>query len=161
MSRSTLPRTAFADAERSMYPSIEADNNMFRSQAPVPTLLEELPTPLLVLNAYRQLVFANAAALRFLGLETVKDVLGLRIGEILECPYATGNLGGCGTMIECRSCGVTNAVLAALEGRSVKAECRIKGPLGETNATRHFEEYTIPYHWKGKQFVIVLLGGLE
>lgn len=155
MSESPLPRTAFANAQRSTPSSIQADSKTVKLE-PLALFFDDHPEPLLVLDGCRQIVFANAAALDFLELDGT-EVLGFRIGEILHCRNAVGHRGGCGTTVACRSCGVVNAVLAALGGCSTAIGCRIDGEIGGKKITCVFDERTSPVQWDGKQFVVTLL----
>ena len=67
---------------------------------------DTLPTMILALNCFRQVVFANRAATAFLGRPDVENVLGERPGEILGCVNAADGSAGCGTSRHCRNCGM-------------------------------------------------------
>lgn len=86
---------------------------------------DTLPMMILALNKQRQVVFANKAALLFLGLTNVEEVLGKRPGEALCCVNAAISAGGCGTSRHCRKCGASRALLAAVEGEVGSGECKL------------------------------------
>jgi PAS domain-containing protein len=155
-SRSLTPRTFFASAERAPYASIEADARLFQGPESFPGGLAHFPCPLLVLNAERQAVYVNRALTEFLRAEP-GDILGLRIGEIFYCIHAGSDLGGCGTAQACCSCGVTHAVLAALEGSPNHRECRVDVLNRGDGSTLEFCEHAIPFELKGKKFILVAL----
>ena len=88
-------------------------------------MLDTTPNMILVLNKWRQIVFANQAASGAVG-KTFEDFLcGLRPGEALGCINAGKGPGGCGTSEFCRVCGAVNAIMVALRGGSDVRECRI------------------------------------
>lgn len=75
---------------------------------------DALPTMVMALNSYRQVVFANQAIVTFLGHKDVEELLGFRPGEALGCINADAFSGGCGTSRHCRGCGATRAILSAI-----------------------------------------------
>lgn len=86
---------------------------------------DTLPVMILALNKHRQVVFANVAAVSFLGLTKVEEVLGKRPGEALGCVNAAISPGGCGTSRHCRKCGASRALHAAIEGAVGNGECKL------------------------------------
>lgn len=89
------------------------------------SFFDTLPTIVLVLNRQRQAVFANAAAVSFLGRQSVEELLGLRPGEALGCLNAKVGPGGCGTSRHCRNCGAVRAILSAVEGEGCEQDCAL------------------------------------
>ncbi len=116
--------TAFAPIERSPAEELERQAQHLLSVSPfLRAILDAVPDVLMVLNANRQIVLANGAALT--KLETVEDfVRSMRPGEALGCIHADGNLG-CGTTEFCRTCGAFRAILESRSGRPAVQECRI------------------------------------
>lgn len=86
---------------------------------------DTLSVMILALNKHRQVVFANMAAVRFLGLQSVEEVLGKRPGEALGCVNAAISPGGCGTSRHCRKCGAARALLSAVDGALGTGECKL------------------------------------
>ncbi len=64
-----------------------------------------------IINANRQIVYANNEFLEFLGLGTLEPILGKRPGEIVSCIHSENDSGGCGTSKACKYCGAVNAIL--------------------------------------------------
>jgi signal transduction histidine kinase len=122
--KSTLP-TQFAPAERASEADIKADVIHFENLALIRELLATVPDIFLVLNEERQIVFANRALLRFLGVGCVDDIAGQRPGDVVGCTHALATLGGCGTTEFCRTCGAVRAILSSLRGEEDIQECRI------------------------------------
>jgi nitrogen-specific signal transduction histidine kinase len=106
----------------------------------------------LILNAHRQIVFANRAAQQLLGASGRKTICGLRPGEAMHCTRACQSPDGCGTATACPSCGAFQAILACQRGATDMQECRIIQD-GSGNALDLLVRTTpLPVH--GKPFVI-------
>jgi len=87
-------------------------------------ILEELPTPMVLVNRTHQIVYANRA-LRGMTSEDLGVLLGLRPGEVLGCENSTRAEGGCGCAEACSTCGAVRAIMASLQGEPTTNECRI------------------------------------
>ncbi len=66
----------------------------------------------LVINEQRQIVATNDAFLEMVSAESAEDVIGLRVGETLECSFRE-DWDGCGTTKACRTCGAALATALA------------------------------------------------
>ncbi len=88
-------------------------------------MLDTAGDALVVLNAERQIVWANAA------LEALADehegggVLGFRPGEVLGC-VRTARGEACGTTDFCRTCGAAQAIVSSQQGSADVRECRMQ-----------------------------------
>lgn len=89
------------------------------------TILDALPDLLVVVNAERNIVFANRSLLAFLDQPGAAQVIGRRLGEVLNCTHAFETPSGCGTTEACQTCGALQAMRAAQEGRPDVEEFRI------------------------------------
>jgi signal transduction histidine kinase len=78
-------------------------------------LLEAAEGLLIVLNEHRQIVAMNHDFMKSIGVRDPESVLGLRLGETLQCVHAQEMDGGCGTSFHCTSCGAAIAMMAAIE----------------------------------------------
>jgi signal transduction histidine kinase len=121
--------TRYAPAERADASAIAADVAHFQDQELLQEFFAAVPDLFVVLNEQRQIVFANRALLAALGLATIDEVAGQRVGEALSCVHAfdgdEGPPSHCGTTEFCRNCGAVNAMLSAQRGIEDKQECRI------------------------------------
>ena len=126
MAQSRLP-TEFAPAERVPEDEIQSQSLRFPGSPLACQLLSSVPDILMVLNAQRQIVYANRALYDLLGLkETDTDkVLGRRQGEVLSCAHAFESEGGCGTTKFCSTCGAMRAILSSQKMAEDVRECRI------------------------------------
>ncbi|MHC4295603.1 MAG: PAS domain-containing protein, partial [Planctomycetota bacterium] len=117
--------TEFASAERASEARVR---DLYRLLTGIPLLekvLGSVPDIVVFLNEQRQIVLANDAAFRFLGLEPTLEVLGNRPGEAFGCVHSAETEAGCGTTEFCQTCGAVQAILAAQGGDSDVKECRM------------------------------------
>ncbi len=103
-------------------PSRRTDRREFKnqivdiSQSPITdTLLKTVSGLMVVLNEDRQVVAINHAFLEAIGITDAQEVLGLRLGETLQCVHAHAQPNGCGTTPHCVTCGAAIAMMAAIE----------------------------------------------
>ena len=87
-------------------------------------VIDTLPTPILLVNRYRQVVFSNQM-MRSMSIHDSDELLGMRPGEAMRCENAGKVEGGCGCSEECSYCGAVEAVARSLEGEGATRECRI------------------------------------
>ena len=117
--------TQYAPAERTTPEHLHEQVRSFMDHPLMQTILDGLPEPVLILNEWRQIIFANAVILMVLEAAGQESVLGLRPGEALHCIRARLTAGGCGTTEFCTTCGAVEAILASLQGTKTARECRI------------------------------------
>lgn len=124
MSSQPLP-TAFAPAERATSAELDTQREIFEKLYMLSDLMRGVPDVFVVLNAQRQIVFANQAIFQQLGVEDRAALIGKRPGEALDCVHAAESDGGCGTTEFCRECGAVRAILNSQGGHESVQECRI------------------------------------
>jgi signal transduction histidine kinase len=150
MSSQPLP-TAFAPAERATLTELGAQRAIFEQLYLFSDLMAGVPDAFVVLNRYRQIVFANQAIFRQLGIEDRSMLIGQRPGEALNCVRAGESEGGCGTTEFCRECGAVRAILTSQRGLESVQECRIILQNGDaldlrvtaTPVTLHDEQFSL------------------
>jgi len=121
-----LQPTFFAPAERATAHDLFNDYQSILSNGHIASILDAMPLITAMLNLHRQIVFSNKALLKFIGIENLKKIIGLRPGEMLECLNARNNTGGCGTSEACELCGASAAIIQSqLAKKVIKKECRI------------------------------------
>jgi len=148
------PFTYFAPAERVPIDLAGAQGDAFIADGQMATVLDALPSPVLLLNATRQVLFANAAARRVAASLGTTSVVGLRPGELLACREASTAPSGCGTGKGCRTCGAVHAILDALAGRPATEECCIALARGDALDLR---VTATPFRWQTQEFVLMVL----
>jgi signal transduction histidine kinase len=81
----------------------------------IDTLLRVVGGMIAVLNEHRQILAINESLLAHLGVASIENLLGLRLGEAISCPHSVEMPGGCGTSRFCRTCGAAIAQAIALQ----------------------------------------------
>ncbi len=148
----TLHPTKFAPAERATPEKVLRQAQYFADSPPlVRQFLQAIPDILTVLNAERQIVFANQRLLDFLGV-TLEAVIGQRPGEAINCVHAFEDECGCGTTEFCSTCGAMRAILTCQRGTADEQECRIIR-RGESEAL-DLRVWTTPLDINGELFTI-------
>lgn len=126
---------------------------------PAPSILDNLPESVVVFNAARQIIYANAPFRAMLpgGDDEDKSFLGRRLGEALTCPGAALGPDGCGTSALCRHCGAGIA-LGAMEAGQAEAdgECRINCERRHL-ASLDFRMHVWPLTQDGEEFHAAVL----
>ncbi len=117
--------TAFASAERASQQALHRQIDYFSAASLTRQLLDSVPSLLMILNGYRQIVYANQALVDLIAPGEEQRVHGQRPGEILGCIHADTTPGGCGTTEPCSTCGAVLAILAGLNGQKDARECRV------------------------------------
>jgi signal transduction histidine kinase len=107
-----------------------------------------------VLNARRQVVFANNAFRDLAG--ATGGFIGLQPGELFRCIHA--GQSGCGDSPECRLCGASRVFLEAREtGRASRQEFAIAGRSGEREVPYDLEAAGTPFRLGREDFVLLTL----
>lgn len=148
------PRTFHAPAERRDDDVVRAEGEAFVDDGPLAAALDAIPSLIMVLDAQRQVIFANAAARRVAAAFGTLPVLGRRPGEVLTCRNVADAPSGCGTGRACRTCGAVNALLEALHGRPATEECRIGTRRGDALDLR---ATATPFRWSGREYALMVL----
>lgn len=113
--------TAFVPAD------LQRQAAYFAHDALLGRLLNAVPDIILILilNAHRQVVYANDALLEKMRVRREEFGLGLRPGELFGCVHAAEAVEGCGATEFCRTCGAAQALIISLHGIKATKECRI------------------------------------
>ena len=162
-------KTEFAPAERASEEEIERQHRMLSQLPFVSEFVDAVPNMAMVLNAQRQIVFANRAFREFAGAGEVEDVLGRRQGEALgcshtsyigkrpgeaaECVHSCSTEGGCGTTVFCRTCGAVQSILNSQKSGGMDIqECRMV--CGEEMEPLDLRVWANPIEVEGDLFTI-------
>lgn len=124
--------TNFAPASRSPQNEIIRQYQSIVENEGLIIFLDSIATMVSVLNANRQIVFANRLILNMMGTDDVYTVLGRRLGEIFGCTHAF-EVNGCGTSEYCSVCGAVRAMLACNnQNQNVVDECSLTSDTTKT-----------------------------
>lgn len=146
--------TEYAPAERAPRAVVERQAQAFQDSSPLPAVFNALPAAVFVLNAQRQIVYANAPAAAFVPGPAPEGVISQRPGEALDCIHATTSAGGCGTTEFCRECGAVNAILTAQEGRPGLQDCRITRRRAGREEALDLRLQATPFEHAGEPYTI-------
>ncbi len=150
-------KTYFAPAERIskedafyQYLTIIKNNSLIN-------IIQAFPEVVILLNKFRQIVFANKAFLNLLNKE-IEEVIGLRPGEAVGCIHADENEAGCGTSKFCRYCGAVRAILDGISGKNGLEECKI---LTQNNQVFLLQVKTIPVELDGIKYTLFTINDIK
>lgn len=148
----TSVKSDFAPATRSEPAELKTQSRQVGEATFFRELLNAVPEVLMVLNANRQVVFANATFCQLLGEDTIKGLIGQRPGELLGCMHAHDNPGGCGTGPSCRKCGSVLSILSAQRGEADVRECSIA--LGDGGGALELKVAATPMPIGGRTYTV-------
>ena len=146
--------TKFAPAQRASAEEIARQARLFTGRKSLGILPNAVPCLLLVVNEFRQIVYANERFLELLSAQQRQEgVVGRRPGEVLGCLHAFEDDNGCGTSEACSTCGTVHAILSSQGGTTDVRECRImRSDGGEALDLR---VWTTPVTVAGESFIIL------
>ncbi len=150
--------TAFAAVERADREKIDRQRRLFDQNEILIKIADAVSKMLLVLNAERQIVYANRLFLDFLNIEDRQKLIGMRPGEAMNCIHSDAGAGGCGTSEFCRTCGAVNAIFSAHRGKAAEEECRIVSKDGDAYDLR---VTATPYKQDGEEFTIFAIADIS
>lgn len=148
--------TEFASPERASGETLKAEIQGAETLPLVKELTHIIPDAFVILNRHRQIVFGNSTLISLLGLESPEKILGLRLGEALNCIHSQKTEGGCGTTRFCEHCGAVNAMLKsqADPGHAKAEDCRLTA--GDGNQSFEFSVRAKTLEISGDLFTLVV-----
>ncbi|MCE1247738.1 MAG: HAMP domain-containing histidine kinase [Firmicutes bacterium] len=144
--------TVFAPAERATKEDLAGQVKVIKDLSIMRIILDAVPLPFVILNNNRQIVFTNQHFLTFISKIDEDAVVGLRVGEALNCARSQIMAGGCGTSEYCSVCGAVSAILTAQSGKKDVQECLITKQNGES---LELKVWTEPFICGGINFTLV------
>jgi signal transduction histidine kinase len=154
--------TDFAPSKRATKEEITIQQALFTKPENLFTLHESASELVAVLNRERQVIYANNAFVKFLGLDDAEQVYGSRVGELLSCIHADENPGGCGTAKDCRYCEAILTVLKTFEtGESYREECMVYTQRNNQGVSLNFRLQTVPIEIGEFSFVLISIQDLS
>lgn len=106
--------THFASPDRLPPGDLREQLRALTANPVIDNLLRTFGGMIAVLNEHRQILATNEVLLERLGVNSIDDLLGQRLGEAIACPHAVEMPAGCGTTRYCRTCGAAIAQAVAL-----------------------------------------------
>ncbi len=159
MTEKILPAsiTHFAPAARDAADEFARKANALKQVPLLSAALDTIPSMVLVLNANRQIVIANATAMRKLR-AAGGEVLQKRPGEAIGCIHAHDGPAGCGTDFHCMTCGAVQAILESQECNvQVVRDCRILAQSAAGTAALDVKVTATPIAVEGERFTVLAI----
>src|SRR5664279_407975 len=148
------PPTEFAPAARADGEELQRHIATASRIPGLKELYDAVADIVVILNRYRQIVYANKALEDAFHLEDRTEVYGLRPGEALNCQHSA-KMGGCGNTRFCSQCGAVRAILSGLRGKKAFEECHmLRNPGGDALDLR---VVSTPLVFEKEPFVIFIV----
>lgn len=125
-------KTKFATPERLTQEAVLAQHDKILKEENLGLLYDFTNDLILILNEYRQIIFANKTLLTFLKKDDMKNIIGQRPGEVFDCDGVDSETGGCGTSMKCSVCGAVKAILSSDYNKRNVKECCIQTRDGKS-----------------------------
>ena len=122
----------FDSPERASAGKLASDIHHARNLPLVNELARIIPDAFVILNPYRQIVYANTSLMTLFNIKDPEKIYGRRLGEALNCLHSRETEGGCGTTAFCKYCGATNAMVKSQDDPDTlkEEECRLTAGEG-------------------------------
>ncbi|GFE61322.1 ATP-binding protein [Geobacter sp. AOG2] len=155
--QSALSMTRFAPAELASGDVLAEQQRAVLHEELVDTLIQAMPGYVVLVNEQRQIVACNRNALQLSGAADNGELVGKRLGEVLNCAHAEDSSGGCGTSEYCSVCGAVLAILKSQEsGGQVVRECLV-AVKGDRELALDMLATATPIRIHDRKFTIVVL----
>lgn len=141
-------------AERSPLETIMTQTQIFSQMDMLCQVLDAVPNGVTILNAQRQIIYANQAFCEYVGVTDAQIVMGTRVGEALNCVQSSVESTGCGTSDVCATCGALHAMLQAQQGQKSVQECRITRSVNNETEAVDMRVWATPFRAEGELFTI-------
>ncbi|MFH1842284.1 MAG: HAMP domain-containing sensor histidine kinase [bacterium] len=150
--------THYAPPGRSNDNELQREVETASSNAVIDGLLTVVSGLLAVLNEHRQIVALNEQLLEMLGVGDAQEVLGLRLGEAIQCVHADKSPGGCGTTEFCSTCGAAIAIVSSLGlNKSVERTCAVSVEQNGTPRDLFLKVRAAPLTFGETRFILLFL----
>jgi hypothetical protein len=154
--------TFFASPERAGQEELEKDLQRISSDPVINGLMNILSGLLAVLNEHRQIITVNEYYLKLLNLNDVRDVIGLRPGESINCVHSHKLPGGCGTSEYCGSCGAAISIVSSLaSNQPVERKCAVTVDTNGKKSDLFFKVRSFPVFTGGKRYILLFLNDIS
>jgi len=131
----------------------------FSSVLLIRKLLDSMPGIVLVLNRYRQIIFANRAFCDLAGHLNSESMLGRLVGDVLACHVTHDVEYDCGMGASCETCGALTAMLSGLAGEENVQECTITRKDGNIVQNLTLRVWSAPLRYADENFTV--LAGMD
>jgi len=145
----------YAKPDRSSDDEIRSDFDILASEKMFLDVFGSISGIAAILDSNRQIVYGNNELLDMLGINSIEEIFGKRIGEAVSCQHANDNISGCGTSAACSVCGTVNAILTSQQtGGKVVRETRITTSAERLTKSLDLRVSSVPLQIKGRQYYV-------
>jgi K+-sensing histidine kinase KdpD len=150
--------TRYASPERSSSDEIINQNRFIASQKLFNEIFGTMTGVSAIINANRQIIYANDDFLKLLGLSGIEPILGKRLGEVVSCIHSDEQPSGCGTSLACTYCGAVNSILESQKtGLKSSRETRISTLIEGKTKSLDLNVITSPISLGNQKYFVVTL----
>jgi hypothetical protein len=133
-------------------PADPASNDILR------TVLDAMPSAVLVVDGDVRIIDANRAAHDLIRLTGHTDQAPMRAGEALHCLHAFDHPEGCGRSAACADCVIRGAVQDAMAGQhSFRRRIRLQLHLEDRIQDAYFQVTVSGFCYQGRDLVLLVL----
>ena len=150
-----------ASLERASETDLWAQAAKFARLEVLDAALTALLVPVMVVNAYRQIVYANQAMADLVDVENGAALVGIRPGEALHCHHVEEGEGGCGTSPFCRYCGAARAIAEAQAGATRREESFIVRESGQLPIALDMQVTAKPFSLDEESFTMLTIADIS
>ena len=150
-------KTFFADPERFSGDKLNSEIDKVSNSVVINNVMDVVNGLFAVLNSKRQIIALNNNFLKMLGINDTEKVLGLRLGEAVECVHAYDMPGGCGTSQYCSSCKAAIAMVTALNKREAKEKCFIEYNKDDNKSDIYLEVHARPFTIYDEDYILLFM----
>ncbi len=152
----------FLPSERSSEKEITELAEVWLNNPLLSEMLKNFGALIFIVNKRREIVASNFAFLAFVNGD-IKEIVGLRPGEVLHCVHHNDNPEGCGTSAACRTCGFAIALsLADIADRpKTPMECYLSYKVGSITASDEFAVDVSPLSIGNTPFYLATLQSIS
>ncbi len=141
----------FTEMERVPASVMKKQSEVFAENKLLKDLIDSLSQMLLVINAERQIVYANKPYLDFCDIKDLNTVVGKRPGEVFDCKNASLTQLGCSTSDLCKTCGAANSIWESRQGIQSTKDCEINT---NSNVSYSLRVTSTPFDFNGQSLTI-------
>lgn len=151
--------TYFAPPERDTKKNLLKDLQVLDNSPELKLFLDSVSELVIVLNKYRQIVYANKVFLDFIKANSIEEIIGFRPGDGIDCIHANDTIAGCGTSESCVECGAVKAIIETQRNnKQAGSEVRIVQHGGEA---LDLLIKTTPYEVNGSEYIIAAFSDIS
>jgi signal transduction histidine kinase len=146
-----------APMARALKAELQRDADYFTDLEVMDAALTALPVAVMIVNDYRQIVYANQAAADLVDAEDRSALIGARPGEALGCHYALEGQGGCGTSPFCHYCGAARAIVESRIEEVMEEDLRVVRDSTESPAALDLRITSRSFAIEGRIFTMLTI----